>query len=101
MDHQVAPELVRRSLLTIEVSNPAGVVIVEGVREPFAADGLTNKLRQINSRFDPRRFMRAAYNRRQRTLYARRLPQRAGWPSESGKRTAPPKFFGTRLRGQR
>jgi hypothetical protein len=92
--------LTRRPLLSIEASPPGG--IVEGLAEPHKADGLTNRLRVITDRFATRRFERAKYNRRQRTLYHSRVPQatRDSRPNASREvhRTAPEKRLGTRFR---
>jgi hypothetical protein len=48
----------------------------EGIREPHKADRLTNRARRIDDRFNPRRFNRAGYNRKEREHYKKRPPQR-------------------------
>jgi len=58
--------LTRRPLKTLD----------EGLREPHKADRLTNRVRRIADRFNPRRFNRAGYNRSERANYKKRPPQR-------------------------
>jgi len=62
--------LTRRALKTL--------VVDEGLREPHAAGRLENRIRRrITDRFNPRRFNRAGYNRKEREHYKKRPPQRA------------------------
>jgi hypothetical protein len=67
----------------------------ESLAEPHKANSLTNRIRRITDRFSARKLMPAAYNRRQRNLYKRRLPQRVHnvhpGVKKSEKRVAVPK----------
>jgi len=92
-------KLTRRPLKTIQVQ-------AEGLREPFKADRLTNRVRRLNDKFTNRRFGgRAAYNRAQRAAYKKRAPQRADparknpfFAQRNPKRHAPEKRLGHRFR---
>lgn len=95
--------LVRRPLLTIGWEGE----ILEWIsaREPHRADRVANRVRQINDLFSTRRYKKTDYNRRQRTLYHKRVPtgarkMRPGQETTGPKRMAPEKRVGSRLRAR-
>lgn len=92
--------LTRRVLLSLEQIDES-----VSAREPHKADRATNAIRRLQDKFDGRRFQRAGYNRRQRSLYHGRVPTqtRQARPgpaarAQTPKRTAPEKRLGMRLR---
>jgi len=86
--------LTRRPLKTLVAS--------VSLREPHKADRVTNRVRRMS--FDVRKLGRAAYNRRERENYHKRMPQaqdkRRQHPNDDSgpKRKAPEKRLGKRLR---
>lgn len=83
--------LTRRPLLPLQLDP---VPQEEGLREPFHADALTNRLRRLGNQHHTT----PAENRRARSLYHHKAPQQPDQSSE--KRLAPAKHLGTRFRGQ-
>ena len=66
------------------------------IREPYKADRLTNRVRKMREKFGNRRFQRAAENRKARSNYKKRVPQRQDPRHKTGRakgpqRLAPPK----------
>lgn len=96
-------EVVEESLVQMLSRRPLKTLTASiSLREPHKADRVTNRVRRMS--FDVRRLGRAAYNRRERANYHKRMPQardhRRRHPNdESGaKRKAPEKRMGMRLR---